>query len=70
MLPVLIICLAAWTLVYPEVNPLHGVPVGSTKVKAFVVTDVVVLLNVAAVPLRLKPCEAMSPWAVLFTVAV
>jgi hypothetical protein len=52
------------------VKPLQAVPAGSTKVKAFAVTLVVVELKVAAVPLRLNPCEAERPCAVEFTVAV
>jgi hypothetical protein len=52
------------------VKPLHAVPAGSTKVKAFAVTVPAVLLNVATVPLRLNPWEAIKPCAVAFTVAV
>jgi hypothetical protein len=39
-------------------------------VKLLAVTVDAVLLNVAAVPLRLNPCEAINPCAVAFTVAV
>jgi len=46
------------------------VPAGNTKVKLLVLTDDAELLNVAAVPLRLKPWLATSPCAVAFTVAV
>jgi len=52
------------------VNVLQGVPVATVKVNALVVTVAAVPLNWAAVPVNSKPCDAISPWAVAFTVAV
>ena len=51
-------------------KPEQAVPLGNTKVREFVATVDAVELNVGEVPLRLKPCPAMSPCAVAFTVAV
>jgi hypothetical protein len=55
------ICFAGATAVYPLVNPEQGLAEGSTNVKLLAVTVEAEELNVAEVPLRLKPCEAISP---------